>query len=186
MTNLEFIASIIDTLAWPIVVLIVVFLFRKPLSKSLLGLSRFKYNDLELNFGRELNKIEDAIDNSKLIVDSESYEKNKMDALDITEINPFAAIIVAWMEIEKEIGNLINKLAISPDYPGYNSSLKNINLLKEQGYIDSLTYELINDLRHLRNQVAHNKIEAVTYLEAVKYCKLANKISNTLKNITRE
>lgn len=195
MNGLEFTSSIVNALAWPIIVLIIIFTLKKPLSQLILGLSRFKYNNLEMDFGKELSKLEKTFERqnepnehvdepNNMVGDKKETES---EILSIAEIHPSAAITVSWTMVEKEIVNAINRLAISPDYPHYNSVLKNINLLKENKYIDIATYELITEFRCLRNKVshAHNDGEQITYLEAVKYYELANKITKRLREIKR-
>ena len=51
------IVRIIDILAWPTTIIIVVALLRSPLSDLLPTLKKLKYKDLELEFEREANKI---------------------------------------------------------------------------------------------------------------------------------
>jgi uncharacterized protein YutE (UPF0331/DUF86 family) len=196
MDVLEFISSIIHALVWPIIILVIIFTLKKPLTQLLLSLSKFKYNNLEMDFGQELSKLEktlekqsnykEHVDNSKDTVGTK--KDNESDILAIAEIHPSAAITVAWTMLEKEIVNTINRLAISPDYPPYNSALKNIKLLKESKYIDTATFEIINEFRQLRNNVshAHDGRELITYLEAVKYYELAKKIMKNLTEIIRE
>lgn len=195
MNRLEFISSIVNTLAWPIIILIIILTLKKPISQLLLSLSKFKYNNLEMDFGKELSKLEKTLEmkNAHKEYSDESKntegakKENESEILSIAETHPSAAIIVAWTMVEKEIVKTINRLAISPDYPSYNSALKNINTLKDNEYIDTATYELLNEFRHLRNKVshAHSDGEQITYLEAVKYYELANKIIMILKEIGR-
>lgn len=183
MNGLEFTSAIISALAWPIIVLVIIFILKKPLSQLLINLSRLKYNNLEIDFGKELIKLEKTLEKQ-----SEQLEQtNENEILSLAEIHPSAAILVAWTMVEKEIADTVNRLAISPDYPPYNSALKNINLLKENKYIDTATYELINEFRQLRNKVshAHGDGEQITYLEAVKYYELSIKIIKRLREIKR-
>ena len=56
------------------------------------------------------------------------------------------------------------RLAISPDYPVYNSSIKNIMSLREQGYLDRETCEILDGMRKLRNVAAHGAIERARIL----------------------
>ncbi|MEF7438278.1 hypothetical protein V4V36_13570 [Paenibacillus lautus] len=62
MTALEFTSSIVNTLAWPIIVTIIILILKKPLTQLLLSISKFKYNNLEMDFGKELIKIEKTLD----------------------------------------------------------------------------------------------------------------------------
>ncbi len=46
----QFVASIVSSLAWPTIVLVVLLVFRNELQKVIQGLAHFKYKDLELDF----------------------------------------------------------------------------------------------------------------------------------------
>ena len=54
MDWLQFLSSVVGSLAWPATVLALVVLLRAPVTRVLLTLTRLKYKDLELDFGREL------------------------------------------------------------------------------------------------------------------------------------
>lgn len=146
-----------------------------------------------MDFGKELYKIEKTLEKQSAEQTSQNNltstinKEKENEVLSLAEIHPSAAISVAWTMVEKEIANTIKRLAISPDYPPYNSALKNINLLKDNKYIDTITYELLNEFRHLRNKVthAHGDGEQITFKEAVKYYELSIKLINQLKDIRR-
>ena len=52
MDYLDFIASIIDSVTWPLTVFSIILIFRHPISKLLLKLTRFKYKELEADFNK--------------------------------------------------------------------------------------------------------------------------------------
>lgn len=54
MGALGFIASVIDSLAWPAVVVILVLALQAPLDKLLPELKRFRYGKVEIDLGREV------------------------------------------------------------------------------------------------------------------------------------
>jgi len=57
MDALSFIASLIRSLAWPGVVVFFVWYFAHPLAEMLLTVSRFRYKDLEVDFGKEIQEV---------------------------------------------------------------------------------------------------------------------------------
>ena len=57
MTRLEFIAAVIDSLAWPAVVIMTVVLLRRPLAGLLPLLRRVKYKELEVEFAQEVKEL---------------------------------------------------------------------------------------------------------------------------------
>ena len=201
MDDLEFISSLINSLAWPSVIIITVLILRKTISQVMLGVSKIKYNDLQVDFEKELAKIESTINQSqdysisdnrllkteKVEINNTSNKNLEQQLKEIAEISPVAAIIMAWSSIENEIQSTILRLSISPDYPFYNSALKNVQLLKENSYIDKFTEQTLTQMRILRNKVLHEDTsnEPVTYSEALEYCKISMKIVQILKTIER-
>lgn len=201
MDNLEFISSLINSLVWPSVIIITVFIFRKTISQVMLGVSKIKYSNFQMDFGKELAKIESTINQSEDygISDKKQLKNDKVEINNISnknpdqqlkavaEISPVAAVIMTWSLVENEIQSTILRLSISPDYPFYNSVLKNVQLLKENNYIDKFTEQTLSQMRILRNKVLHENTsnEPVTYSEALEYCKISLKIIQILKTIER-
>jgi hypothetical protein len=58
MNYLQFIASLIHSLAWPATIVALAAIFRKPLRDLLQHLDRFKYGKVEIDFRRELDQVE--------------------------------------------------------------------------------------------------------------------------------
>ena len=58
MNLLDFIASLVNALAWPIAVVLFAVLFRQPISKILLSLRSLRYKNLELDLKRDLSELE--------------------------------------------------------------------------------------------------------------------------------
>lgn len=168
----QFISSLVNSLIWPVVAIVFLFKFSDPLAKVVKSLARMRYKDFELDFGNELDSIESKVPELASITLDVNIEK---EVEEVATISPMAAIPLAWSHVEAELSNAIKRLAISADYPAYNSSLKNIELLKEHKFIRTQDYNLLNELRKLRNNVAHNKVdpESVTVEKTLDYTKLA-------------
>lgn len=190
MSALEFFSSIVQALAWPISVILIVYTLKKPITDLFKGVSKFKYQDLEIDFEKKLEKIDQQISmKSKLKVEEEPTKLNNVyeEIETIANISPNAAIVMAWNLVEKEIQEAIMRLAISPDYPLHNSPLKNLRLLKENNLIDTETEKATNELRMLRNKAAHvtKDEEKITTVEALKYYNIAQKVVIILKSLSR-
>ncbi|MCH8942130.1 MAG: hypothetical protein IIA48_06805 [Bacteroidetes bacterium] len=199
MDTLTFISSLFSSLVWPIAILIVAFLFKKNFSSIIEGvkLKRIKRGDLELNFDQELSELKIKSKEFKLSepVKENLIKLNKNNNLQLTaddqielisQINPTSAIALSWSNIEKEILNTINRLAISSDYPLYNSSLKNIQILRLHKYIDKNEFEILNRLRLLRNEVVHKMYDSsIAIKEVEEFNNLSKVVLEKLKSITR-
>ena len=60
MDVLTFIATLIDSLVWPIIIIVFVVLLRKPLSDLIPFLERLRYKDFELQFKSNLQLAKDT------------------------------------------------------------------------------------------------------------------------------
>ena len=58
MDVLTFISEIIKALAWPLAVVTLVFLLRRPVIEVFPLLRRLKYKDIELEFAQEVSQLE--------------------------------------------------------------------------------------------------------------------------------
>jgi hypothetical protein len=191
MDWLQFLASLVKSLAWPTALVILVLLFRVPVRRALLSLTRLKYKDLELDFGRELKELEKeakAIDITpqppKSIAPTQRDSSQLLqEAAQLAQRFPEPAVAVAWQAVEDELMQAVMRLAISPDYP----ALKNAELLKAQNAIDQRTFELFNRMRNLRNLAVHGGHGAafITTDEALEFLALARGVVEKLRALRR-
>lgn len=83
------------------------------------------------------------------------------------------------------------KLAISPDYPFYNSALRNIQLLENERYITPAFAQLLNELQAVRNKAAHASAakdsddKSVPYVNAINYWHIADEAARLLSSLSR-
>lgn len=185
MNIYEFISTIIKSIAWPIVILIIAIMLRRPLTKILSNLNRLTYNNLEMEFSEKLEEIQTTLETKNGIASNNQTNSKELEIKAVAEVSPAASITMAWSMIEQEIQNTVKRLAISPDYPLHNSALKNIQLLQNQELIDLDTVNTLSELRNLRNKAVHGNIanENISYLEAIKYYELSRKVTRLLRNI---
>ncbi len=161
-------------------------------------LRNLKYKDLELDFGKELRKVEDK---AKQVLPAESKpelikEKQKernstqiiKEAERLFEEFPEPAVALAWSAVEVELMEAIKRTASSPDYPPLNSALKNVMHLKEAGYLGEDKIDLIKRMTNLRNIAVHgNKgMGPVTVDDAREFIALTEWLVKDLKEITVE
>jgi hypothetical protein len=192
---LEFLASLIKSLVWPTTLVILVVLFRVQVRRALLSLTRLKYKDLELDFGRELKQLEKeakAIDITpqppKSIAPTKRDSSQLLqEAAQLAQRFPEPAVAVAWQAVEDELRQAVMRLAISPDYPAHNSAFKNAELLTAQNAIDQRTVELLNRMRNLRNMAVHGSHGPafITADEALEFLALARGVLEKLQALRR-
>ena len=196
MDKLQLIASIIDSLAWPIAAILLVFILRVPLRTLLGNLTQFRYGNVEINFGREIRELGNKAKAAGLYVPEDVPRTTQSirnsahiiaDAMCLTSEFQTSAVILAWTAVEQELMQAVMRLAISPDYPPYNASLKNIQLLYEQEYLEADSYDLLDRMRDLRNAVANPSrgITEISADDAREFVVLTEAITDKLKSLDR-
>lgn len=195
MNWLQFLASLVGSLAWPITIVALAIFLREPVTRALLTLTHLKYKDLELNFGRELKQIQKEAKAIGITAEPrEITAPTKRDssqllqeAGQLAQRFPEPAVAVAWQAVEDELMQAVMRLAISPDYPAHNSALKNAELLKKEGAIDQRTTELLNRMRNLRNMAIHGTVGLVPIItdEAIEFIALAKGVVEQLRSLRR-
>ena len=139
MNVLDFFASAIDSISWPIGIVILTLLLRKHLGKLLSHLARIRYGNLELGFEKlegeartaglqplaESARVETVPEKSKDV----SFKDAIADAVQLAAEFPEAAVNVAWRAVERELMQAVERLVASTDYPLHNTAFRNISLL---------------------------------------------------------
>jgi hypothetical protein len=174
---LTFISKIIEALAWPGAFLAVLLVIRKELPAIVRSLRRFKFKDVELEFGEAARAVaadaKEAVPPSKPDVRLAGQPKEEM-ALRlaaIAELSPRAAILESWLQVEAAAVDVIRKRTTSnlSSMPG-PMRLRD-NLIRFE-VINSRQAAVFENLRELRNKAVHfpdaefTKASVDSYIEA--------------------
>ena len=189
MNVLEFLSTIVQALAWPVSVILIVYILKKPFTELVKGVSKLKYQDLEIDFSEKLALIDKNIsDKNKLHTEKEYIKPEEAEEAEeietIANISPSSAILMAWRLVENEMKEAIIRLAISVDYSLDNLPYRNLKLLMDYNLIDRDTANAINDLRKLRNNAAH-ATENITTNTALRYYNIAKEVIVILRSLKR-
>lgn len=190
MKTLEFILGVIEATAWPAVVLVAVFLLRKPLASILLALTKLRYKDLELDFGRELRELGQQADKAHLVTEqtreSRGGPKEPAELLDeaeqLAEEFPEPAVAVAWSAVESALIEAAESHAGSDQHRRFSPS-RNMKFLADSNILDKRTLELLHGMQRLRNVAIHERWNAfggISTGEAYEFIRLARGICGRL------
>jgi hypothetical protein len=161
---MDFTSSLVGHLAWPIAFVVVMVLFRKPLTALLAKLRTWKGFGTEATFGEALAAAEPTIEAAT----AEMPQRERQFARDperdaerdnfIREIeaNPSFGIIAAWERIQWIVTDMSATVAVATGKSSPPRTIaQQLNLLTDQ---DAITTDLANGIRELqalRNEVAH-------------------------------
>ncbi|MFM4917770.1 hypothetical protein NRL00_09465 [Aeromonas dhakensis] len=177
MDYLTFISKAIESLAWPVTIITLIFLIRKELPEIVRLLRRFKYKDIELEFGaatkaiaNEIKEVVPAIQkNMKIAGMSKSEIKLRLDA--IAELAPRAAILEAWLQVEAAAADVIRQKGLGASTP-YPAPLRLRESLQKSGILNTRQLAIFEQLRTLRNEAVHvpevefTKAAVANYIES--------------------
>jgi hypothetical protein len=155
MGKLDFIASLVGSLAWPIAAVIIALVFHKQIGLLLAKVKTLKWGDAAVDFTDKLDKAEnkaEAIagqtnsnDTPLVAAPSERFHQ-------LLSISPNAAILDSWSEVESEIKKLGKRHGFTDILarPGRMG-----DELVKSGALPIGIYDMLAEMRSMRNQAAH-------------------------------
>lgn len=166
----EFSASVIESIAWPVVVLVIAVLvlvnFRTQIRGLLARIKSVKGAGVEATFGEELNNVRDVAE--ALVEDVQSPETTDS----LPEEDPLSLIVRAWIELESTIEQLYRGIR-GLDDEGYSPPRVGMKFLLTAGIIPPAVFHTVSRLSDLRNKVIHGR-HVATMEEAQSFVDSAN------------
>jgi len=155
MDPLAFVASLVDSLAWPAAVVLLAFVFRHSLTQLIPYLRRLKYKDIELEFDRQLGEVREELGPAEALPTAlPSGESPVRYFRSLAEISPRAAILEAWLEFELTANQAVETLGVTAK--GRPLSMQGLfKALSAHELISHAEVDALTRLRALRNQVVH-------------------------------
>lgn len=188
----NFISSIVSSVSWPLSIVIVAALLKKPLSMLVARIGKLKYGDLEAEFSKSLEEVNDILPKTLVktalkISGSAEVEVTfnrtiSEETSEIAKISPEAAIPYAWMKIENAISRKATNANITEASKLSGNATKIAAQLYENNVIEASTYSAIKVLGQLRNSVVHHgsDIKELNIVTAFEYGKSAERLVDEL------
>lgn len=142
METLSFIAALVEALAWPLAIVFLLFLFRSRISELVSRITRISHNGTRI----DLAPLQELPTQT-----AESIEIDER-AQDAITRDPRAAVIEAWIRLEWAARDILQELGVV-GYP--KSPVQLIRTLQDRQLLQGSLYELLMELRQVRNMAAH-------------------------------
>ena len=196
MSVLEFIASGIASLAWPATVLTIVFLLREQIGQVLARLTKLRYKELDLDFGREVRELEARAREAHIepvkqalpepVRSATTPGDEFAEAERLVSDFPAPAVAVAWGAVEQQLTKALNRVGYVPTDLALHSPLQVAKYLEGHNHLDHPTVDIIGRMRNLRNKAVHGGLgpEGVSSDEAVEFIALARGVAAKLSSIS--
>lgn len=182
-------ASVVDSIAWPIVAGIALLALRKPLVALIPHLRQLRYGELEANFGHDLERIGEQIEEVDLpdgppeLQPVPSWEKppatwnEYVDRL--SSISPHATVLEAWRRVELSKGHYLAARSMGATVSHDVLAAR----LSADPRFPSALVPTIQQLKALRDDIAHREsISALQKSEAMEFAHLANQVAGAFLN----
>lgn len=183
---LEFIASVVDSLAWPILILVLAIIFRKSFSELLGKLKKVDWGNRVAEFEQELSKIEQEVD--ELSGESELFLEEVPELVevvshseDLADNYPPLAVIQSWIAIEKELRSVAERIGfLESERISIGSILRQF---RKRDIFPPSTLSLIDEMRVMRNKAAHGDLNEITREQALRFYEVANEIRRYIRSM---
>lgn len=182
---LDFIAKMTDTLAWPILVLIIALIFRRQILQTISSLKSFRFGNAEAKFEQGLQdateKAQAIEPASEEIVQASTPRRNEL--LRMAGASPTGAIIEAWKDVEQAVRELARNNNLLTENNRPQPAFNLIRLLAREELLPKPESETISELRVIRNQAAHLNDYVISKDQASRYVDLADRIVDSIQTI---
>ena len=190
----EFIASMLSSIAWPSVLILIFISLKTQIVYLFNKIAHFKYKDLEVDFDRVKTHAEaiqanefkpDEIEEPTLRNDSSVFNTLEEQILETAEVSPSAAILLAWSSLEVALSTAVNRYQPNSGNIPSRSTLHNIETIEKSGELSKSHIKLINEMRVLRNKVSHESeiLMSINQNQALDYARTAIDLINSLNNL---
>jgi hypothetical protein len=188
---LQFIASIVGSLAWPSVVIAALLIFKRQLLALAPQLRELEYGSFKLKFQQELGEMAAKAEELNLPEPPAPPEQDAQSRVQLPRdsdetlalqaaLSPRSVVIESWTAVEHEIRNALRRAGIGVTLRGPTQQLK---ALARKTDVSPYLIAIIEDLQRLRNEAAHYPDFALAPSQAIDYARRANQAAAALRTI---
>ena len=184
-TVLDFIAAIVDSAIWPLVVLVLLFTFRRQVAKiadafaeRMSSLRRLKLPWGEAEWSDSaLEDVAETVDSTSSSGSSGSSNAEATQiAIKLAKVAPYAGVIAAFIEVELAVGRYL----VALDIPVAHSP---IVALRKAEQVPETVKKVVRQLASLRNAAAHGRSD-IELDSALEYIRVATEFAWDLDHKT--
>ncbi|TNM59852.1 hypothetical protein [Aliirhizobium smilacinae] len=184
MGGLDFAASIVSSLAWPLAAVIIAWFFRSQIGGLLAKVRKLTWGDKVLDFAEKLDEIEESAPMPDAQPEGVGLNANELPdprLQQLIALSPNAAILDAWRPVELKIQELAKLItSTNPKEIQRQSTGQNIKRIYEMGFIPTGTFQTLRSLLELRNAAAHGR--DVEPVDAVRFYNLTQDVMMVMSN----
>jgi Domain of unknown function (DUF4145) len=183
MSYLQFIASLIGSLAWPVAGVIIVVIFKDQLRHILSQVRKFGAAGVNFELSDQLREVQKAGEAVELEQKDEPRDVSVLDPqlMILAQSFPEAAVLQSYKSLEAVLLRIRQRL---PDDKPHRNLSEVLNALANDNQISQSVISLFQSLRQARNTAAHGKSgEKLTQGEAVELISQMKNLEDLLEAV---
>lgn len=170
MTPLEFIASLVASLAWPVALTLYVVILRRHIPELLRALRKVKISGFELELERTRVEVEEALSAQRDATGPTTTQLGDDLTLRASQQDPIASILGSYKALEDELRKRLALAGLGD--ASDKSGVQLVNLGVGKGVFTEASAEAVRGVSVMRNLAAHGRADRVTVREAIEYAAL--------------
>jgi len=175
MDWLTFIAEVIKAVAWPIAAIAIALIFREQIRSLLVRMKKGKVGPAEFEFEQGVRELQAETRGSA----GDEARETELEPLKLAA-EPRKAVLEAFLGVESALQALARSKGMYAEL-AQHELYEVARLLEQRGSLESRQVSLYRDLRHLRNQAAH-ELDFTPSVEAIlDYAKLARRLEMSIR-----
>lgn len=178
MTVLDFIASLVSSLAWPVSFVVIALVLRKHLPALLRALKKVKVSGLELELERTRVDVQEALSAQTTTAGEAEHELPAVDSQQVVG-DPTGAILSSYASLEDDLRKRLREAGV--EAPEHSSATRLAVIGASAGLFAESAVEAVKGVSVMRNLVAHGRADRVTAQEAAEYAALVDATLFTLR-----
>jgi hypothetical protein len=174
-----FVIEFLKAVTWPMATVSMLILLRQPITELLRLTRRFKYQEFEIEFEREISEVSEKVGAARL------PQKSRPRFVSIRALaleQPALSIIDAWREVEQSLVEFGKSRKLNAAEPVWVMPLVLSALLFAEDKFTQAQHDSIVRLKALRDRITHVVGFAVSAEEAIKYVDLAERVVAMLQD----
>lgn len=181
MDWMTFITTIIDSIAWPMAIILVIWWLKSYIVQLIPFTKKLKYGEFEIEFEQQLKELKKEAKLSKNEHATPTRDNSEMlEYLRKTaDISPRAAIVDAWISLELTALSSAELLGINKDKRSIPFNHL-IEALESEGILKPKDTLILKKLRNLRNEALHSANFEISKKEAEEFAELARDMADLI------
>ena len=178
MDVLTFIVEIVKAIAWPVAAIFIALLFREQIVALLKRLKNGKIGPAEFEFEEDIRALKDEV----MAETAAPHFLLRKRSIRRAASDPRSAILNAWLNVESEAMMVATKKGLITELEARNPGSV-VRAILRADILPQRYALLLNELRYLRNQAAH-ELDFNPAADAVlSYVELANSLVGALEEL---